>query len=236
MSIIERQILEPLLDSGMSRRAIARHLGTTRIRVDYACSKHGLTSAWAKRQRENKDLSLQRKKRCATCNRVRDYEDFPVDSRATDGLSSQCKDEREASIIAWNQANPEKRLKISREWKTRNPEKIQEYSAKWYAENSELNKIRLKEWFSRNPQMYVVYRHQRTAREQGAKGKFTAVQLKARIEFYGGLCYLCGAIADTIDHVIPLSKGGTNWPANLRPACRSCNSRKGTKRHPISVP
>jgi 5-methylcytosine-specific restriction endonuclease McrA len=27
--------------------------------------------------------------------------------------------------------------------------------------------------------------------------------------------------------VIPLSVGGTNWPANLRPACRSCNSAKG---------
>jgi hypothetical protein len=31
------------------------------------------------------------------------------------------------------------------------------------------------------------------------------------------------------DHVKPLARGGSNWPANLRPACKSCNSRKGAR-------
>ncbi len=26
--------------------------------------------------------------------------------------------------------------------------------------------------------------------------------------------------------MIPLSRGGTNWPANLRPACDRCNRKK----------
>jgi 5-methylcytosine-specific restriction endonuclease McrA len=51
-------------------------------------------------------------------------------------------------------------------------------------------------------------------------------QIRARIDYYGGRCRLCGEIADTIDHVRPLVKGGSNHPANLRPACRSCNSAK----------
>jgi 5-methylcytosine-specific restriction endonuclease McrA len=29
--------------------------------------------------------------------------------------------------------------------------------------------------------------------------------------------------------VIPLSKGGTGWPANLVPACKSCNLSKAMK-------
>jgi len=33
----------------------------------------------------------------------------------------------------------------------------------------------------------------------------------------------------TIDHVIPLSKGGTHTKENLVPACQSCNSRKSNK-------
>ncbi len=29
--------------------------------------------------------------------------------------------------------------------------------------------------------------------------------------------------------VKPLAKGGSHWASNLRPACRSCNSRKGDR-------
>lgn len=43
---------------------------------------------------------------------------------------------------------------------------------------------------------------------------------------YGSNCVSCGIIADSIDHVVPISKGGTNDIENLRPMCRSCNSRK----------
>jgi 5-methylcytosine-specific restriction endonuclease McrA len=31
----------------------------------------------------------------------------------------------------------------------------------------------------------------------------------------------------TLDHVIPLTRGGAHTASNLRVACRSCNSSKG---------
>lgn len=44
------------------------------------------------------------------------------------------------------------------------------------------------------------------------------------------ICSLCGqAIADTVDHIIPLSRGGDHSLANLRPACTSCNSSRGAR-------
>ena len=42
-------------------------------------------------------------------------------------------------------------------------------------------------------------------------------------------CSYCAKTADTIDHVWPRSRGGDDHPNNLVPACRSCNSSKGTK-------
>lgn len=59
-----------------------------------------------------------------------------------------------------------------------------------------------------------------------APGNPSNEAILARIAFYGTKCWMCGGPYEALDHVIPLSKGGTNWPANLRPACKSCNSRK----------
>ena len=58
-------------------------------------------------------------------------------------------------------------------------------------------------------------------------------RLRAQVLDGSTLCWLCGQLgADTVDHVLPLSR----FPelahdlANLRPAHRSCNSRKGAGR------
>lgn len=42
----------------------------------------------------------------------------------------------------------------------------------------------------------------------------------------GGKCQYCNAAAESIDHVIPRSKGGLHTWENVVAACRSCNSRK----------
>lgn len=50
----------------------------------------------------------------------------------------------------------------------------------------------------------------------------------------GGRCYYCGIELDpstnaSIDHLIPQSEGGLHSLENVVPACRRCNSAKGTK-------
>lgn len=47
------------------------------------------------------------------------------------------------------------------------------------------------------------------------------------------VCHICGKPgADSVDHVIPLARGGTNDPSNLRPAHMfPCNRSKGDKDH-----
>ena len=39
-------------------------------------------------------------------------------------------------------------------------------------------------------------------------------------------CAYCDELATTIDHVLPLIRGGNNYEGNLAPCCRLCNSSK----------
>ena len=42
-------------------------------------------------------------------------------------------------------------------------------------------------------------------------------------------CAYCGAPATTLDHDVPVSRGGVHGPENVVPACASCNFKKHTK-------
>jgi len=45
-----------------------------------------------------------------------------------------------------------------------------------------------------------------------------------------GICYYCrrqvGPAALTMDHIVPLGRGGTSVRGNVTPACKHCNNRK----------
>jgi hypothetical protein len=46
----------------------------------------------------------------------------------------------------------------------------------------------------------------------------------------GYKCTYCGSKKDlSVDHIVPVSRGGSNENDNLVTACRSCNSSKGDK-------
>lgn len=56
---------------------------------------------------------------------------------------------------------------------------------------------------------------------------------QAVLDAYGPTCHLqgstCTRIATTRDHLIPHSLGGPDELHNLRPACKTCNSRRGNR-------
>jgi 5-methylcytosine-specific restriction endonuclease McrA len=73
------------------------------------------------------------------------------------------------------------------------------------------------------------------ARKHGAEGTFTGAEWVTLCEQYGNKCVGCGKDSDrsydlVIDHITPLSLGGTNWIDNIQPLCRSCDAKKRTRR------
>jgi len=67
-------------------------------------------------------------------------------------------------------------------------------------------------------------------------------KLRARLKtLYGDRCPLCGCTMEfdfiemdsstaTIDHVVPMSKGGKNSFYNIQLMCHKCNQKKAAKR------
>ena len=92
-------------------------------------------------------------------------------------------------------------------------------------------KERLKEFFSKNPEKHQEYGNRRRSRENNSPGSFTTKEWKSLCRQYNHRCARCGEKKKlTVDHVVPLSKGGSNYIDNIQPLCSSCNSSKGAKR------
>ena len=65
----------------------------------------------------------------------------------------------------------------------------------------------------------------------GVVADLTADQWSEIVAEHGSCCAYCGAkftasLPITVDHVIPLSKGGQHTAGNVVPSCKPCNSRK----------
>lgn len=99
--------------------------------------------------------------------------------------------------------------------------------------NKEKESARVSEWKKNNKEKVrarrVIDSAIRRARK-GSGGKYTQKEWSLLIEKYGYSCLCCGEKKPlTPDHIIPLSKGGTNTIDNIQPLCGTCNNRKFTK-------
>lgn len=75
---------------------------------------------------------------------------------------------------------------------------------------------------------------ERRAAVQNAKARIRArsealvVTAKEYLSLQCKPCFYCGGPGGTVDHVIPLSRGGRHSIGNMVPSCHPCNMRKGS--------
>lgn len=176
-------------------------------------------------------------KRCGKCKQEKETTEFYKNSASTaiDKLQTICKACSSINTKKYRVANPDKCKQLWADYYDVNKDQLNEKRAQFFEENPEIRAEYNRDWNDKHPDERRAHNQNRRARKKNAAGYFTADQNAARVDYYGGCCWRCLGPYEAIDHVIPLAKGGTNWPANLRPICRSCNSKKGSK-HPSRLP
>lgn len=104
-----------------------------------------------------------------------------------------------------------------------------EASRRYYNKTKPYQKSRSRAYRDANPDWWREVKRRRRALEQAATVlDFPVSGLEGRLALYHHRCWICKSKPwEHWDHVKPLAKGGLHILANLRPACRECNQRKG---------
>ena len=161
-------------------------------------------------------------KACASCGRT-DVEFYP--------RHKKCKACRNAILRERHRANPEPGRARAKEWRAANPDrtKARDDERRRSADEKAREQMReyVRQWRIKHPDRHVAKEHARRARY---RGKYSAKDWRSLCRRYGDCCAYCGSKKPlTVDHVVPLVRGGSNYIGNLLPACAWCNSSKGKK-------
>jgi hypothetical protein len=125
-------------------------------------------------------------------------------------------------------------------WQKLNREHVAAKTKKW-RDASEENRIKAiaatRAWHKANPHYNKVKLHARRARLVGAGGKLSGGLFDNLMRLQREKCACCGVsfsqVKPNMDHIIPLSGGGTNTDMNMQLLCEKCNRSKKAK-HPIA--
>lgn len=122
--------------------------------------------------------------------------------------------------------------KLLRDWRKKNGDRVRCYKRISYAKHADSIRGYSREWAKANPLKRRVSESGRRARKRSAQGSYTDVDIQSMLKDQKGLCKYCSKDISNqyhIDHVVPLSRGGSNELSNLVLSCSHCNLSKGKK-------
>lgn len=153
------------------------------------------------------------------------------------------KEKQIAAIKERRKLNPEQRKPWGKTYYSKNKERILKSGSEWAKRNRSKRRVIEKRWREKNPHLVErVWRkrittgklaeqlHRRRARIRSTTFENCSRLVSLLREL--PLCQYCFRLISgkpTIDHIVPLSRGGKHAKGNLVAACKSCNSSKGSK-------
>ena len=139
-------------------------------------------------------------------------------------------------LKAWREENAEEIAEKKKAHYQENIDHYREYKREYHQKNADRLTEKTLQWQRDNPDKVHIKAQRRRARLREAFVE--DVNPFIVLERDNWECHLCGGSIDpslkspermswSIDHVIPLAKGGTHEYSNCKAAHRVCNSRKG---------
>jgi 5-methylcytosine-specific restriction endonuclease McrA len=147
-----------------------------------------------------------------------------------------------AKLTRWRQANAEHVQSYKTAYRAGNPEKLRAAEKAYYADNADRLRAagadRAKRWRESNPEKSRKKDQRRRAMKLEAYVE--DVDIVVVLEAHGARCIVCGINIDTslshphpmsvsLEHVIPLARGGEHSYKNCAPSHLRCNISKGVK-------
>jgi len=137
--------------------------------------------------------------------------------------------------IKWQADNRDKARIAARKWKSANRKRVVAYVKANYAEKASAVKEKVAAWRKANPEKVRTSNRNRRALRTAAGGQHTPEDIARLLVIQKRKCAYCRTLLDAkfhADHILPISKGGSNDRRNLQLTCVKCNLTKGN-RHPI---
>ena len=160
--------------------------------------------------------------------------------------------------LAWMKRNPDKVKAQQKAWREANSDKVKAIRRKQYIQNKERENDQCKQYYWSNREQRIadmaVYREAnreyfrrwrldnrekrrqekqtRLARKAGASGSHTQTEVWQMLEDQCHVCCYCEVPLFGnfhVEHMIPLSRGGSDDWSNLGISCGPCNTSKGSK-------
>lgn len=169
-------------------------------------------------------------KTCTDCGVAKEHDNFSKVSRNSDGLHNKCKTCYSAYMRKWQgdhreSVNARVLMYHHSNKKTANLKR----RIRWASAGTEHNDMVRKAWESANLEKSRIIK--KLARQKRRATKLMALTYRITGKDLAAIlsrpCIYCGTSKNiTLEHVIPLNRGGLHGIGNLAPACKSCNSAK----------
>ena len=174
---------------------------------------------------------------CKDCKRIK-YAEWYADN----------KKKRRSSARNWYINNRERVNQATTDRRRLNPEKARESRKRYYethkdeikakehkrfSENKERSALLHRIWRKSHKEYSAIWARRYRARKFSAEGSHSIKDVSLILKNQSYKCWWCGKSVKSkkyhVDHIIPLSKGGSDNAANLCIACPECNMSKGSK-------
>ncbi len=171
-------------------------------------------------------------KKCTKCNLVKQLTEFGRKASAKSGIHYRCRLCMTEYYVQYYKKNRQRRIDQATTWCKANRQKANAHIAEWARKNPERQRQYHRKSMQRHPETYERNHRRRRARLASVECDPT-VLLHTVYQKSDGVCGICAKYVDrdkaSVDHIVPISKGGTHTWDNVQLAHLVCNSLKGTK-------